>query len=191
MGHARQGALGDVLSRLLKSQGWAVTREFYYNDAGNQIHNLAISVQARCYELQNKPFEFPEDGYKGAYVLDIAQDFLAKKPIHTFDGKIVESNGNPDDLENIRAYAVGLSQRRTAQGSDSARRSVDNYIWKSSLYSDGRVAKQFRRFKTQVKHTKKTALYGLRVRITVTIKTVSCVRPMVLTPTSCLMLLIT
>ena len=106
LGHARQGALGDVLSRLLKSQGWAVTREFYYNDAGNQIHNLAISVQARCYELQNKPFEFPEDGYKGAYVLDIAQDFLAKKPVHTFDGKIVESNGNPDDLENIRAYAV-------------------------------------------------------------------------------------
>jgi len=75
LGHARQGALGDVLSRLLKSQGWAVTREFYYNDAGNQIHNLAISVQARCYELQNKPFEFPEDGYKGAYILDIAQGF--------------------------------------------------------------------------------------------------------------------
>ena len=141
LGHARQGALGDVLSRMLKSQGWAVTREFYYNDAGNQIHNLAISVQARCYELQNKPFEFPEDGYKGAYVLDIAQDFLAKKPIHTFDGNVVESSGNPDDLENIRAYAVAYLREEQHKDLTALGVAFDNYYLESSLYSDGRVAK--------------------------------------------------
>lgn len=141
LGHARQGALGDVLSRMLKSQGWTVTREFYYNDAGNQIHNLAISVQARCYELQNKPFEFPEDGYKGAYVLDIAQDFLAKKPIHTFDGKVVESSGNPDDLENIRAYAVAYLREEQHKDLTALGVAFDNYYLESSLYSDGRVAK--------------------------------------------------
>ena len=117
---------------MLKSQGWTVTREFYYNDAGNQIHNLAISVQARCYELQNKPFEFPEDGYKGAYVLDIAQDFLAKKPIHTFDGKVVESSGNPDDLENIRAYAVAYLREEQHKDLTALGVAFDNYYLESS-----------------------------------------------------------
>lgn len=66
LGHARQAALGDVLSRMLKSQGWSVTREFYYNDAGVQIYNLAISVQARAKELQGENIVFPEDGYHGS-----------------------------------------------------------------------------------------------------------------------------
>ena len=141
MGNARGGALGDCLSAVLDWSGYDVTREFYINDAGNQIHNLAISVQARCYELQNKPFEFPEDGYKGAYVLDIAQDFLAKEPIHTFDGKVVESSGNPDDLENIRAYAVAYLREEQHKDLTALGVAFDNYYLESSLYSDGRVAK--------------------------------------------------
>lgn len=141
LGHARQGALGDVLANMLKSQGWSVTREFYYNDAGNQIHNLAISVQARCYELQGKPFEFPADGYKGDYVLDVAKDFLGKKAIHTFDGKTVESNGNPEDLECIRAYAVAYLREEQHKDLTALGVAFDNYYLESSLYSDGRVNK--------------------------------------------------
>lgn len=139
LGHARQGALGDVLSRMLKSQGWAVTREFYYNDAGNQIHNLAVSVQARCFELQGKPAVFPEDGYKGDYVIDVAKDFLAKKTIQTFDGKLVESNGNPDELENIRQYAVAYLREEQHKDLNALGVEFDNYYLESSLYSDGRV----------------------------------------------------
>ncbi|HCR09552.1 MAG TPA: arginine--tRNA ligase, partial [Sutterellaceae bacterium] len=77
----------------------------------------------------------------GAYVLDIAQDFLAKKPIHTFDGNVVESSGNPDDLENIRAYAVAYLREEQHKDLTALGVAFDNYYLESSLYSDGRVAK--------------------------------------------------
>ena len=83
LGHARQGALGDVLSRIMATQGYRVMREFYYNDAGVQIHNLAISVQARAKELagEQTPEAFPENGYHGDYIVDIAHDFCEKKTV--------------------------------------------------------------------------------------------------------------
>lgn len=83
LGHARQGALGDVLSRIMATQGYRVMREFYYNDAGVQIHNLAISVQARAKELAGEQTEdaFPENGYHGDYIMDIARDFHDKNPL--------------------------------------------------------------------------------------------------------------
>ncbi|MCH1999703.1 arginine--tRNA ligase, partial [Achromobacter xylosoxidans] len=65
VGHARQAALGDALCRLYDAIGWDVTREFYYNDAGNQIENLAISVQARARGLGTDSPDWPADGYKG------------------------------------------------------------------------------------------------------------------------------
>ena len=72
LGHARQGALGDVLSRVMHTQGYKVLREFYYNDAGVQIHNLTISVQARAKEMLGLqgPEAFPEKGYQGLYIND-------------------------------------------------------------------------------------------------------------------------
>src|SRR4029450_14027629 len=68
VGHGRQAALGDALGNLLAAQGYAVTREFYYNDAGQQIQNLAISVRARAKELLGEESAFPEDGYHGEYI---------------------------------------------------------------------------------------------------------------------------
>ena len=141
LGHARQGALGDVLSRMLRSQGWSVTREFYYNDAGVQIHKLAISVQARCEELLGKSVTFPEDGYQGLYIIDIAKDFLAGIPVHTFDGKTVESSKDPADLENIRRYAVAYLRNEQHRDLTSLGVDFDNYYLESSLYKDGRVEK--------------------------------------------------
>jgi arginyl-tRNA synthetase len=76
VGHGRQAALGDVLGNILASQGWRVVREFYYNDAGAQIHNLALSVQARCRGIAPQDDQFPADGYRGDYISDIAQDYL-------------------------------------------------------------------------------------------------------------------
>lgn len=80
LGHARQGALGDVLSRVMATQGYKVMREFYYNDAGVQIDNLTLSVAARAKEIKGeaKPEDFPENGYHGDYIMDIARDYLAK-----------------------------------------------------------------------------------------------------------------
>src|SRR5690606_13878901 len=90
VGHARQAALGDSICRLFASQGAQVTREFYYNDAGNQIHNLAISVQARARGIAPDSPDFPEDGYKGDYIQEIAQDYLARATVQASDGDPIQ-----------------------------------------------------------------------------------------------------
>lgn len=143
LGHARQGALGDVLARIMATQGYRVMREFYYNDAGVQIHNLAISVQARAKELSGEQSAdaFPENGYHGDYIMDIARDFCAKKSVTTTSGEVIESNADTNDLDRIRRYAVAYL--RNEQDADLKQLGVafDNFYLESSLYTDGRVQK--------------------------------------------------
>jgi arginyl-tRNA synthetase len=139
LGHARQGALGDALANLLAAQGWQVTREFYYNDAGVQIDKLAISVQARARALQGQAIEFPEDGYRGEYIVDIARAFLAGETQTSRDGRAVRASGNADDLANLRDFAVACL--RHEQDMDLAAFGVafDHFYLESSLYTDGKV----------------------------------------------------
>jgi arginyl-tRNA synthetase len=139
LGHARQGALGDALAKLLAAQGWQVTREFYYNDAGVQIDKLAASVQARARELQGQAVAFPEDGYRGEYIVDIAREFLAGATQTSRDGRAVRASGNPDDLDNLRDFAVAYL--RHEQDLDLAAFGVafDHFYLESSLYADGKV----------------------------------------------------
>ncbi len=139
LGHARQAALGDALANLLAAQGWQVSREFYYNDAGVQIANLALSVQARARELLGETVEFPDTGYRGDYIVDIARDFLAKKTVTARDGTPFTANGDPHDLESIRHFAVVYL--RNEQDADLAALGVafDHYFLESSLYTDGKV----------------------------------------------------
>jgi len=139
LGHARQAAIGDALAALLAAQGCDVTREFYYNDAGVQIHNLALSVQARARELSGQPVEFPEAGYRGEYIVDIAREFLARATQTARDGTPVHASGDVDDLENIRRFAVAYL--RHEQDTDLAAFGVafDHFYLESSLYADGRV----------------------------------------------------
>ncbi len=87
VGHGRQAALGDALVSLLQTQGYEVSREFYYNDAGVQIQNLALSVQARARGIKPGDAGWPEDGYNGDYIQDIADEFLAKSSVHALDGE--------------------------------------------------------------------------------------------------------
>ena len=89
--HGRQAAVGDVLARLLRSQGSRVITEYYLNDEGRQIEMLGRSLRARYLETLNRPEPFPEDGYHGVYVIDSAQrcvkqygDTLAEKPLDDF-----------------------------------------------------------------------------------------------------------
>ena len=127
VGHGRQAALGDAIASLLESQGAAVTREFYYNDAGQQIENLAVSVRARAKELLGESAAFPEDGYHGEYIREIAQRYLA------------EVGHDLSDIERIRHFAV--AELRREQDRDLAAFGVafDRYYLESSLYTDGRV----------------------------------------------------
>lgn len=129
VGHGRQAALGDAISTLLAYTGWAVEREFYYNDAGVQIANLAKSVQARVHEIAGRPLVIPEGGYHGEYIAEIAQRYVAE---------------HPDDVAGIDLVAIqafGVAALRHEQDLDLQTFGVkfDTYYLESSLYSDGRV----------------------------------------------------
>ncbi|MDB5797486.1 MAG: arginine--tRNA ligase [Paucimonas sp.] len=139
VGHGRQGALGDALSALLESQGWDVTREFYYNDAGVQIATLANSVQARARGLRPDMPGWPESAYNGEYIQDIANDFLAGKTVAAADGPPVTASADINDLESIRHFAVAYLRHEQDLDLNAFGIRFDNYYLESSLYSDGRV----------------------------------------------------
>jgi arginyl-tRNA synthetase len=139
VGHGRQAALGDSIARLLESQDFAVSREFYYNDAGVQIHNLALSVQARARGHGPDSPEWPADGYRGDYIADIAADFLAKKTVQGERVPAVTASGNADDLESVRSFAVAYLRLEQDGDLQAFGVAFDNYYLESSLYSDGRV----------------------------------------------------
>ena len=135
VGHGRQAALGDAIARLLELTGWSVTREFYYNDTGAQIQNLALSVQARVRALAGEPLVIPEGGYHGAYIAELAELY---KREHAADA-------HGDQLDAIRAFAV--KALRAEQDIDLKAFDVrfDTYFLESSLYADGRVEDTIRR----------------------------------------------
>ena len=124
VGHGRQAALGDALSSLLEAQGYEVTREYYYNDAGAQIQNLARSVQARARGLAPGEPGWPKDGYAGEYIHDIARDFLAAR-------------GELDDLEAIRKFAVAYLRNEQDRDLQEFGLEFDVYSLESRLYTDG------------------------------------------------------
>ncbi len=139
VGHGRQAALGDALCALLETQGHRVTREFYYNDAGVQIQNLMLSVQARAKGIQPGEAGWPESAYNGDYIADIANDFLAKKTVRAMDGEAVTASGNVEDQDSIRKFAVTYLRNEQDLDLQAFGVKFDIYYLESSLYSDGKV----------------------------------------------------
>jgi arginyl-tRNA synthetase len=129
VGHGRQAALGDAISTLLEWTGWNVDREFYYNDAGAQIANLAKSTQARVRELVGHPLEIPEGGYHGAYIAEIAERYVQQHP--------EDRDGN--DLDALRQFAVAALRHEQDLDLQAFGVKFDTYYLESSLYTDGRV----------------------------------------------------
>ncbi len=140
VGHGRQGALGDTLCALLDANGWTVTREFYYNDAGAQINNLALSVQARCRGIEPTDERFPADGYRGDYIRDIASDYLAGATVDAERVAAVTGAKDPDDLDAIRRFAVAYLRHEQDMDLQAFGVRFDNYYLESSLYTEGKVA---------------------------------------------------
>ena len=139
VGHGRQAALGDAICKLYASQGWNVFREFYYNDAGVQIHTLATSTQARAKGHKPGDAAWPEPAYNGDYIADIARDFIARKTVKS-DDREVTASGDIDDLDAIRQFAVAYLRREQDLDLQAFSVRFDNYYLESSLYSSGRVA---------------------------------------------------
>jgi len=139
VGHGRQAALGDALCALLETQGHHVTREFYYNDAGVQIQNLMLSVQARAKGIKPGEAGWPESAYNGDYIADIAADFLAKKTVRAMDGEAVTASGDVNDQDSIRKFAVTYLRNEQDLDLQAFGVQFDIYYLESSLYSDGKV----------------------------------------------------
>jgi arginyl-tRNA synthetase len=129
VGHGRQAALGDAISQLLAYAGWKVSREFYYNDGGGQIQNLALSVQAHLRALSGAPLAIPEGGYHGEYIGEIAARYRVE---HASDPR-------GDDLDAVRTFAVKALRAEQDLDLQAFGVKFDVYFLESSLYTDGKV----------------------------------------------------
>ncbi|HEX2722327.1 MAG TPA: arginine--tRNA ligase [Gemmatimonadaceae bacterium] len=132
VGHGRQAALGDAISTLLEWTGWAVSREFYYNDAGVQIDNLTASVLARIRSLLGEPVPIPEGGYHGEYIRELAERFVEETE---------PSSPGESAYDAIRVRQFAVAALRAEQDLDLQAFGVrfDEYFLESSLYTDGKV----------------------------------------------------
>ncbi|MDB4915818.1 MAG: argS [Gemmatimonadetes bacterium] len=131
VGHGRQAALGDAISSLLEWTGWNVSREFYYNDAGVQIENLALSTRARVQELRGAALAIPDGGYHGTYIAEIGEQYVAEHP----------EDAAGDDLDALRRFAVAALRQEQDLDLQAFGVVFDTYYLESSLYEDGRVDK--------------------------------------------------
>ncbi len=138
VGHGRGAAVGDSLCRLLAATGWDVTSEFYYNDAGVQIKNLTLSVQARCKGFEPEQPGWPEEGYRGDYIKDVAQAYMAGETIDAQD-RHVTGAAEPDNLDAIRDFAVAYLRREQDLDLKAFDVDFDVYFLESSLYESGAV----------------------------------------------------
>ncbi|MEO8332828.1 MAG: arginine--tRNA ligase [Gallionella sp.] len=138
VGHGRGAAVGDCLCNVLHAAGWNVTREFYYNDAGVQIDNLAHSVQLRCKGITPDDLSWPEAGYRGDYITDVAQAYLAEETVEA-DDQHVKASGDVNDAEAIRHFAVAYLRREQDLDLRAFGVNFDVFALESALYTDGKV----------------------------------------------------
>lgn len=147
VGHGRQAAIGDAISNLYATQGWKVHREFYYNDAGVQIDTLTKSTQLRAKGFKPGDDCWPTDSdnplaknfYNGDYIADIAKAFLAKETVKADDREFT-ANGDVEDYENIRNFAVAYLRNEQDKDLQAFNLKFDEYYLESSLYTNGHVA---------------------------------------------------
>lgn len=148
VGHGRAAVIGDCIARVLEANGWNVRREFYYNDAGVQIENLARSVQARARGHKPGDAAWPADAYNGGYIADVAAAYLRGDTVEFVDSDesqhAVTGTGDAGDLDAIRRFAVAYLRRE--QNADLAAFGVsfDVYFLESSLYADDKVEETVR-----------------------------------------------
>ncbi len=138
VGHGRGAAVGDCLCNVMHAAGWDVTREFYYNDAGVQIDNLTRSVQLRCKGITPDHPSWPEEGYRGDYIADVAEAYMAEETVEA-DDQHVKAAGNVNDAEAIRHFAVAYLRREQDIDLRAFGVNFNLFSLESALYADGKV----------------------------------------------------
>ncbi len=132
LGHGRNAAIGDTVANLFEWMGWKVTREYYFNNAGNQMNMLAKSIFARYCQIDNPEFEFPEDGYHGEYIRDIAEE------IHKDKGTVLAA-GNNEDMEFFRKTGENWCFGMIKKTLEAMTIRQEIFFNEDTLYSSGRI----------------------------------------------------
>ncbi|PZF87991.1 arginine--tRNA ligase [Listeria ivanovii] len=133
LGHARGAAIGDSLANIMTMAGYKVSREYYINDAGNQINNLVLSAEARYFEALGLEAEFPEDGYRGADIISLGKDLAAKygdKYVHTSE---------EERRSVFRVDALAFETAKLRADLEEFRVSFDEWFSETSLYEENKV----------------------------------------------------
>jgi arginyl-tRNA synthetase len=133
LGHARGAAVGDSLSNILDKAGYDVSREYYINDAGNQINNLALSVEARYFQALGIEKDMPEDGYHGADIIGIG-----KKLAEEFGDKYVNVS-EQERYDFFREYGLKYEMAKLKQDLEDFRVKFDVWFSETSLYQNGKI----------------------------------------------------
>ncbi|ULT56938.1 arginine--tRNA ligase [Neobacillus drentensis] len=133
LGHARGAAVGDSLSNILAKAGYDVSREYYINDAGNQINNLALSVEARYFQALGLEKDMPEDGYHGADIIGIGKT-LAEE----FGDKYVNVT-DEERFEFFREYGLKYEMAKLKKDLEDFRVGFDVWYSETSLYKNGKI----------------------------------------------------
>ncbi|WP_078393047.1 arginine--tRNA ligase [Shouchella patagoniensis] len=138
LGHARGAAVGDALANIMNKAGYQVAREYYINDAGNQINNLALSLEARYMQELGKEFEMPEDGYHGKDIIEIAR--LLVDEVGDAYAKLEEE----ERLETLRTYGLEKELEKIKTDLEAYRVQFDHWFSETSLYESGQVERGLR-----------------------------------------------
>ncbi|ART78299.1 arginine--tRNA ligase [Sutcliffiella horikoshii] len=133
LGHARGAAVGDSLCNVLDKAGYEVTREYYINDAGNQINNLALSVEARYFQALGQDKEMPEDGYHGKDIIGIGQAIADE-----FGDRFVNES-EEDRRSFFREYGLKYEMKKLQQDLEEFRVRFDVWYSETSLYNNGKI----------------------------------------------------
>ncbi|WAA12208.1 arginine--tRNA ligase [Fervidibacillus halotolerans] len=133
LGHARGAAVGDSLCNILDAAGFDVTREYYINDAGNQIHNLALSVEARYFQALGIEKDLPEDGYYGE---DIVQ--IGKRLAEEFKDELVHKD-EEERYQFFRSYGLKYEMDKLKKDLEDFRVLFDVWYSETSLYEEGKI----------------------------------------------------
>ncbi|MCM3239842.1 arginine--tRNA ligase [Heyndrickxia oleronia] len=133
LGHARGAAVGDSLCNILESAGYEVSREYYINDAGNQINNLALSVEARYYQALGQDKEMPADGYHGKDIVEVG-----KQLANEYGEKLLEKS-DEERFEFFRQYGLEYEMAKLKTDLENFRVPFDVWYSETSLYKNNKI----------------------------------------------------